>query len=142
MMSPTGTCVDVIVGFPGETQEEFEKTYNFLKELDISYLHVFTYSERAKTTAFKSEEKVPMGIRKNRSRELQALSERKKRLFYQQHIQSNKSVLFESKHENDYVTGFTENYIKVKIKDKPDIINSVKNVFLKEVHSDGIILCE
>jgi len=134
--------VDVIVGFPGETQEEFEKTYNFLKELDISYLHVFTYSERAKTTAFKSEEKVPMGIRKNRSRELQALSERKKRLFYQQHIQSNKSVLFESKHENDYVTGFTENYIKVKIKDKPDIINSVKNVFLKEVHSDGIILCE
>ena len=134
--------VDVIVGFPGETEEEFEKTYEYLKELNISYLHVFTYSERAKTNAIKSLDKVPMDVRRNRSRKLQFLSERKKQLFYQQQIQSKKSVLFESKHEQDYITGFTENYVKVKIKDKPDIINSVKNVFLKELQSDGIMLCE
>ena len=134
--------VDVIVGFPGETQEEFEKTYEYLKELNISYLHVFTYSERAKTNAIKSLDKVPMDVRRNRSRKLQFLSERKKLLFYQQQIQSKKSVLFESKLEQDYITGFTENYVKVKIKDKPDIINSVKNVFLKELQSDGIMLCE
>ena len=83
-----------------------------------------------------------MNVRKKRSQDLQSLSERKKRLFYQQHIQSNQTVLFENTIDNDYVTGFTENYIKVKIKDKPDIINSLKNVFLKEMHSDGVMLCE
>tara|TARA_B100000401_G_scaffold437362_1_gene382779 strand:- start:724 stop:2022 length:1299 start_codon:yes stop_codon:yes gene_type:complete len=134
--------VDVIVGYPGETYHEFQKTYEYLKDLDVSYLHVFTYSERANTTAIKLGEKIPMNVRKKRSQDLQSLSERKKRLFYQQHIQSNQTVLFENTIDNDYVTGFTENYIKVKIKDKPDIINSLKNVFLKEMHSDGVMLCE
>ena len=134
--------VDVIVGYPGETDEEFQKTLTYLKDLDVSYLHVFTYSERANTTAIKLGDKVPMDIRKKRSRELQILSERKKRLFYQQQIQSNKTVLFENAIDNNYITGFTENYIKVKIKEKPDIINSLKNVFLKEMHPDGVMLCE
>ena len=134
--------VDVIVGYPGETYHEFQKTYEYLKDLDVSYLHVFTYSERANTTAIKLGEKIPMNVRKKRSQDLQSLSERKKRLFYQQHIQSNQTVLFENTIDNDYITGFTENYIKVKIKDKPDIINSLKNVFLKEMHSDGVMLCE
>tara|TARA_B100001758_G_scaffold246377_1_gene261323 strand:- start:1492 stop:2790 length:1299 start_codon:yes stop_codon:yes gene_type:complete len=134
--------VDVIVGYPGETYHEFQKTYEYLKDLDVSYLHVFTYSERANTTAIKLGEKVPMNVRKKRSQDLQSLSERKKRLFYQQHVQSNQTVLFENTIDNDYITGFTENYIKVKIKDKPDIINSLKNVFLKEMHSDGVMLCE
>ena len=134
--------VDVIVGYPGETYHEFQKTYEYLKDLDVSYLHVFTYSERANTTAIKLGEKVPMDVRKKRSQDLQSLSERKKRLFYQQHIQSNQTVLFENTIDNDYVTGFTENYIKVKIKDKPDIINSLKNVFLKEMQPDGVMLCE
>ena len=134
--------VDVIVGYPGETYHEFQKTYEYLKELNVSYLHVFTYSERANTSAVKIGEKVPMDVRKKRSQDLQILSERKKRLFYQQHIQSNQTVLFENTIDNDYITGFTENYIKVKIKDKPDIINSLKNVFLKEMHPDGVMLCE
>ncbi len=134
--------VDVIVGYPGETYHEFQKTYEYLKELDVSYLHVFTYSERANTTAIKLGEKIPMNVRKKRSQDLQILSERKKRLFYQKHIKSNQTVLFENTIENDYVTGFTENYIKVKIKDKPDIINSLKNVFLKEMDSEGIMICE
>ena len=96
-LMPNGCIgVDVIVGFPGETDEHFLETVNFLNALDISYLHVFTYSERANTTAKKMAGSVPMSIRKERSKQLHILSEKKKRAFYQSQLNSNQSVLFEA----------------------------------------------
>ena len=110
------TCigVDVIVGFPGESDEEFMKTYNFLKDLDISYLHVFTYSERANTTANKMDEVVPMHVRKDRSKMLHILSDKKKRAFYESQVGKEGTVLWESENNDGWMYGFTENYIKMK----------------------------
>lgn len=106
--------VDVIVGFPGETEEAFMETYNYLNELNISYLHVFTYSERANTTAKKMDGVIPMNIRKERSKMLRILSEKKKRAFYESQVGKSGTVLWESQNDNGYINGFTENYIKVK----------------------------
>src|SRR5690606_13848612 len=117
--------VDVIVGFPGETEEEFMETVNFLNELNISYLHVFTYSERANTTAKKMANSVPLNIRRERSRQLQILSEKKRRAFYETQLHSDQHVLFEAEEEMGIMYGFTENYVKVKTPYNPELVNQV-----------------
>ncbi len=134
--------VDVIVGFPGETDEEFMDSLNFIKDLDISYLHVFTYSERANTGAPKLGEFVPMEKRKERSKMLHILSDKKKRAFYEQNLGSERTVLFESEEENGVMHGFTENYVKVKIPFNENLINQFRKVRLTEIDRDGIVKVE
>lgn len=134
--------VDVIVGFPGETDEEFMDTIDFLKDIDISYLHVFTYSERANTTAVKLGDAVPMNVRKERSKMLHILSDKKKRLFYEQNIGSTRTVLFENEEDTGIMYGFTENYVKVKAAFDPTKINTFQTVRLTEIDRDGVMKCE
>ena len=106
--------VDVIVGFPGETEEDFNTTYDYLANLDVAYLHVFTYSERANTTAIRKEDVVPMPVRHERSKKLQLLSEKLKRNFYESQIGKSGTVLFEEAEQEGFMYGFTENYIKIR----------------------------
>ncbi len=134
--------VDVIVGFPGETDELFQETMDFLKDLDISYLHVFTYSERANTTAPKLGQPVPMSIRKDRSKMLHILSDKKKRAFYESQIGKEYEVLFEKEENEGWMYGFTANYIKVKLPLNIQLINSIKSVKVKGIDKDGLALCE
>jgi threonylcarbamoyladenosine tRNA methylthiotransferase MtaB len=129
--------VDVIIGFPGETEEEFLKTYEFLNELACSYLHVFTYSERANTEAVKLPEVVPQQERNKRSKMLRSLSEKKKRAFYEEHIGSDTKVLYENDIENVRMHGFTENYIRVSAPHDPDKINSIKKVTITAINNNG-----
>jgi threonylcarbamoyladenosine tRNA methylthiotransferase MtaB len=129
--------VDVIVGFPGETHEDFLDTYNFLNELNVSYLHVFTYSERANTKAIEMENAVPMKERNERSKMLRNLSEKKRRKFYQENLGTNAVVLFEDDVEDGIMYGFTENYIRVGAKYDPILINETKPVHLKEINEKG-----
>jgi len=131
--------VDVIVGFPGETEEDFLATYNFLNELDISYLHVFTYSERANTTAAKMESPVPMKTRRERSKMLRILSEKKKRVFYEKNLGKTATVLFEDDVEDELMHGFTENYVRVSAKYDPMLINELKSVKLKSINDKGFV---
>jgi threonylcarbamoyladenosine tRNA methylthiotransferase MtaB len=137
------TCigVDVIVGFPGETDDDFLATVNFLKDLDISYLHVFTYSERANTGASKLGTKVPMDTRRERSKLLHLLSDRKKLAFYQTQIGKNKNVLFEQEENEGFLYGFTENYVKVKTAFDARLINQIVGVQLTEIDRDGLMKC-
>ena len=111
--------VDVITGFPGETEEEFLKTYHFLNELDLSYLHVFTYSERANTPALRMEGAVPQSVRSDRSKMLRTLSEKKKRFFYEQHLNTMHQVLFEANPEDGKMHGFTETTFEWKRSSTP-----------------------
>ena len=127
--------VDVIVGFPGETKEEFNKTIEYLKSLPISYLHVFTYSERANTNAPKMNDVVPMDIRRKRSKQLRILSLKLKLKFYNENIGYKGKVLLESKEENNLI-GFTENYIKVKIPFDDKMINTIQEVRIEKINSD------
>ena len=127
--------VDVIVGFPGETEEEFNKTTEYLKSLPISYLHVFTYSERANTNAPKMNDVVPMDVRRKRSKQLRILSLKLKLKFYNENIGYKGRVLLESKEENNLI-GFTENYIKVKIPFEDKIINTIQEVRIEKINSD------
>ncbi|MDP4933517.1 MAG: tRNA (N(6)-L-threonylcarbamoyladenosine(37)-C(2))-methylthiotransferase MtaB, partial [Salibacteraceae bacterium] len=106
--------VDVIVGFPGETDEEFMKTVEFIKSLDVSYLHVFTYSERANTTALRIDEVIPMQVRQERNKTLTNLSLKKKRAFYETQVGSTHPVLWEAADNEGMIHGFTENYVKVQ----------------------------
>ena len=129
--------VDVIVGFPGETDELFLETYNFLNELNISYLHVFTYSERANTRAVDMEGVVPMKKRNERSKMLRILSEKKRRKFYEENLGQTFTVLFEEDIEDGMMHGFTENYIRVAAKYDPMLINELKVVTLDEVMANG-----
>ncbi|WP_460538702.1 tRNA (N(6)-L-threonylcarbamoyladenosine(37)-C(2))-methylthiotransferase MtaB [Echinicola sediminis] len=129
--------VDVIVGFPGETDELFLETYNFLNELPVSYLHVFTYSERANTRATEMEGVVPMKIRHERSKMLRILSEKKRRKFYEENIGRTFDVLFEDDVEDGKMHGFTENYIRVSAKYDPLLINEIKKVTLSEINDKG-----
>lgn len=133
--------VDVIVGFPGETEEEFLKTYRFLNELPVSYLHVFTYSERPNTTAIRLNETVPMGERKKRNKMLTILSEKKKRLFYEQQAGKEFTVLFEQEEKEGEMYGFTENYIKVKTPFNAALVNELVNVKLGEMDANGVYSC-
>ncbi|SMD44022.1 threonylcarbamoyladenosine tRNA methylthiotransferase MtaB [Aquiflexum balticum DSM 16537] len=129
--------VDVIVGFPGETDELFLETYNFLNELDISYLHVFTYSERANTRASEMDEVVPMKKRNERSKMLRILSEKKRRKFHEENLGKTFTVLFEEDIEDGQMHGFTENYIRVAAKYDPLLINELKQVTLNEINIKG-----
>lgn len=133
--------VDVIVGFPGETDEEFMDTIDFLKDLDISYLHVFTYSERANTTAVKLGNPVPMAVRRERSKILHILSDKKKRAFYEQNLGTERSVLFEHEEDEGVMFGFTENYVKVKFPYDAEMANTFRKVKLTEIDRDGIMKC-
>jgi threonylcarbamoyladenosine tRNA methylthiotransferase MtaB len=134
--------VDVIVGFPGETDEEFLETMDFLKDTDVSYLHVFTYSERANTTAVKLGDPVPQSVRKQRSQQLHILSDKKKRAFYEQNIGSARTVLFEAEEDNGIMYGFTENYVKVKLPFDPELVNTLQEITLTEIDRDGVMKCE
>ena len=134
--------VDVIVGFPGETDEEFSKTVEFLKDLDISYLHVFTYSERANTTAIKMGDSVPMDIRRERSKILHLLSDRKKRHFYEQNRGQIRTALIESEQDEGWMYGFTNNYVKVRIPFDLSLANKLVEVKLTKVNSDDSMDCE
>ncbi|MFM6934487.1 MAG: tRNA (N(6)-L-threonylcarbamoyladenosine(37)-C(2))-methylthiotransferase MtaB [Flavobacteriales bacterium] len=134
--------VDVIVGFPGETDADFMETIDFLKDLPISYLHVFTYSERANTGAPKLGEAVPMEVRRERSKQLHLLSDRKKRQFYAENVDSKRSVLFEQEEDNGMMYGFTENYIKVKYPYDANLVNTFQDIQLLEVDRDGMMKCE
>lgn len=133
--------VDVIVGFPGETEAEFIKTVDFIKNLDVSYLHVFTYSERANTTAIKMGDSVPMDVRRERSKILHNLSEKKKRAFYEQNIGTHGAVLFEHEESEGMMYGFTANYIKVKLPYNADLVNNFCLVNMTGIDKEGIMEC-
>lgn len=129
--------VDVIVGFPGETEEEFLKTYQFLNELDIAYLHVFPYSERPNTTAKKMQGRIAKSVRHDRVGMLRSLSEKKRRAFYGNNLGATRPVLFEAEEKSGFMHGFTDNYIKVKAAYDPLLVNEIANVKLENMNEDG-----
>lgn len=131
--------VDVITGFPGESDEHFLDTYNFINELDISYLHVFTYSERAQTGALKMEGKVPVAKRKDRTNMLRILSEKKRRAFYDSQIGKVKSVLFEAENDGEKMYGFTENYLKVELPYDPMYVNEIRKAKMLSQTDDATL---
>ena len=131
--------VDVIVGFPGETDELFLETYHFLNQLDISYLHVFSYSERPNTAAVNFEGVVPKKTRAKRSKMLRGLSAKMRRSFYESQLGNTLTVLFESENKEGYIHGFTENYVKVKSPWNPELVNTLHKVTLSEIDEDGLV---
>ena len=131
--------VDVIIGYPGETDELFLETYNFLNQLDISYLHVFTYSERVNTTAQKLPGKVPMKTRNERSKMLHILSDKKRRFFYEQQLQKKFPVLWEAENDQDIMYGFTSNYVKVQTNYDPSLVNEIMEVQLEQITADMLV---
>ena len=131
--------VDVIVGYPGETEEDFLTSYRFLVDLDISYLHVFTYSERPNTEALTIEEVIPQAVRNKRSKMLRALSVKKRRAFYESQLGKSYTVLFEGENKKGYCTGFTENYVKVRTPWNPELVNSLQEVVLESIDSEGYV---
>ena len=134
--------VDVIVGFPGETDAHFLDTYNFLNTLDISYLHVFTYSERENTEAATMEGVVSKNVRAKRSKMLRGLSVKKRRAFYESQLGSTRTVLFENENKEGYIHGFTENYVKVKAPWNPELANTLHQIELTKIGDDGIVRFE
>lgn len=134
--------VDVIVGFPGETDEHFLETYHFLNELDISYLHVFTYSERDNTEAVLMDGVIPDAVRAKRSKMLRGLSAKKRNAFYESQLGKEKTVLFESDNKQGYIHGFTENYVKVKAPWDPALVNTLHKVKLTKIDVDGMVRFE
>jgi len=134
--------VDVIVGFPGETDEHFLETYYFLNDLDISYLHVFTYSERDNTEAVLMDGVVPDAVRAKRSKMLRGLSAKKRNAFYTSQLGKEKTVLFESDNKQGYIHGFTENYVKVKAPWDPSLVNTLHKVKLTKIDADGMVRFE
>ena len=131
--------VDVIVGFPGETDEDFLETYKFIEALDISYLHVFTYSERANTLAAEMDDTIPMQTRRKRNEMLRNLSEKKKRHFYNQFLGRYRSVLFEAAKDKNMMNGFTDNYVKIEMPIQPDMINKIASVQLLKINDNGLV---
>lgn len=131
--------VDVIVGFPGETDEHFLDTYHFLHDLDISYLHVFTYSERDNTEAILMDGIVPNNVRAKRSKMLRGLSVKKRRAFYESQLGTIRTVLFEGENKEGYIYGFTENYVKVKTPWNPALVNTLHAVELTHIDEDGSV---
>ncbi|MBC7494947.1 MAG: tRNA (N(6)-L-threonylcarbamoyladenosine(37)-C(2))-methylthiotransferase MtaB [Flavobacterium sp.] len=131
--------VDVIVGFPGETDEHFLETYHFLNEMDISYLHVFTYSERDNTEAALMDGVVAINVRNKRSKMLRTLSVKKRRSFYENQLNSTRTVLFESENKQGFIHGFTENYVKVKTPWNPDLVNTLHQIKLTKIDDDGCV---
>jgi len=131
--------VDVIVGFPGESDEYFLETYYFLNDLDISYLHVFTYSERDNTEAAEMQGIIPANVRAKRSKMLRSLSVKKRRAFYESQIGTNRTVLFESENKEGYIHGFTENYVRVKTPWNPELSNTLHEIKLTKLDEDGSV---
>ena len=131
--------VDVIVGFPGETEEEFNETYEFLKALNISYLHVFSYSERDNTESLKINHKIPKKIRAIRSQILRKLSDKKKMNFYKSNINQIRPVLFESKNYDGYIYGYTDNYIRVKTIWSKSLVDKIVECKLLELDNDLVV---
>jgi threonylcarbamoyladenosine tRNA methylthiotransferase MtaB len=131
--------VDVIVGFPGETEELFLETYNYLNEQDISYLHVFTYSERPNTEAVDMDGVIPKKIRAKRSKMLRGLSVKKRRAFYESQLGNTTKVLFESENKEGFINGFTENYVKVKTPWNPEFVNTIHEITLTTIDEDGLV---
>lgn len=131
--------VDVIVGFPGESEEGFQTTYDFIKDLPVSYLHVFTYSERPNTTALRIDDVVPMSVRQERNKQLRYLSHKKKQAFYQSQLGTTGKVLFEAEEDNGMMNGFTENYIKVQVPFDSTLVNEIKEVKLESIHRNGLV---
>ena len=131
--------VDVITGFPGEKQADFMESYDFINDLDISYLHVFTYSERANTLAMEMDDVVPIKIRHERSAMLRNLSVKKRRKFYEDNLGREEFVLFENDIENGRMHGFTRNYIRVSAKYDPVLINEVVPVSLSKINENGLV---
>ncbi|MDD5151752.1 MAG: tRNA (N(6)-L-threonylcarbamoyladenosine(37)-C(2))-methylthiotransferase MtaB [Flavobacterium sp.] len=134
--------VDVIVGFPGETDEHFLETYHFLNDLAISYLHVFTYSERDNTEAAEMEGVIPANVRAKRSKMLRSLSVKKRRAFYESQIGTKRTILFESENKEGYIHGFTENYVRVKTPWNPDLVNTLQEINLTKIDDDGSVRME
>lgn len=134
--------VDVIVGFPGETDEHFLETYHFLNDLDISYLHVFTYSERDNTEAALMSDIIPANVRAKRSKMLRGLSVKKRRAFYESQLGTNRTVLFEGENKEGYIHGFTENYVKVKTPWNPELVNTLREINLTKIDEDGSVRME
>ncbi|HXC04305.1 MAG TPA: radical SAM protein, partial [Bacteroidia bacterium] len=134
--------VDVITGFPGETDAYFMETYEYLNKLDISYLHVFTYSERDNTEAQQMDQVVPVAVRRKRNKMLRILSIKKLRQFYEQHRQTSRNVLFEIEPSNGFLHGFTDNYIKIKTPYLPELCNQVSDVRLLDIREDGCMEIE
>ncbi len=132
--------VDVIVGFPQETDDDFLDTYNFVNELDISYLHVFTYSERANTKAIEMDGVVPVPVRNQRNAMLRTLSEKKKRYFYQQFLGTTRLALMEQEQHGNVMHGFTDNYIKVSMPFDALYVNQLVNVYLQDFDDAGNVL--
>ena len=130
---------DVIVGFPGETDKEFLETYDFISRLDLSYLHVFTYSERNNTEAIKFDKVVPKNVRSKRSKMLRSLSVKLKRKFYATQIGTTRNVLFETENRNGFVYGFSNNYVRVKYPWRNYLADKIVPFELKEIDSDGLV---
>ncbi|MEO0787208.1 MAG: tRNA (N(6)-L-threonylcarbamoyladenosine(37)-C(2))-methylthiotransferase MtaB [Bacteroidota bacterium] len=131
--------VDLIVGFPGETSEDFLETHRFVQELDVSYLHVFTYSERPNTKAVSMDGVVPLQERRKRNDMLSILSEKKRRYFYNQHLGETRPVLLEKGKKPGFLTGFTDNYVKIEVELEETWINHVVDMDLTEITAEGVV---
>jgi threonylcarbamoyladenosine tRNA methylthiotransferase MtaB len=131
--------VDVIVGFPGETDQHFLDTYTFLVDMPVSYLHVFSYSERPNTIAAKMKNQVSKKIKNKRSKMLRGLSAKKRHAFYESQLQKTKTILFEAENKEGYIEGFTENYVKVRMPWDPALQNQTKSATLTEIDKGGIM---
>lgn len=131
--------VDVIVGFPGETKADFDESFRFINELNISYLHVFTYSERPNTPAYDMGDIVDMGERRRRNKMLTILSEKKRRYFYEQHIGETRPVLFEASKQEGKLSGFTDNYIRIQMPFQDHLLNEIEPVKLGSITPDNLV---
>jgi len=140
VMPNCGIGIDVIVGTPGETNDYFENCYSFLETIDFSYLHVFSYSPRENTDALAIEPKVQESVKAERSKRLHELSVKKMQAFYQRQIGETHSVLFEQKNNQGFITGFTNNYIKVEVPFLKNLVNEIKSVELLSIQTDGNVL--
>ena len=131
--------VDVIVGFPGESDQHFLDTYSFLVDLPVSYLHVFSYSERPNTPAASMQNQVPKAVRQKRSKMLRGLSAKKRHDFYESQLQKTKTILFEAENKEGYIQGFTENYVKVRTPWDPALQNQTLKATLSEIDQKGMV---
>ena len=131
--------VDVIVGFPGESDQHFLDTYAFLVDLPVSYLHVFSYSERPNTPAAEMKNQVSKTIKNKRSKMLRGLSAKKRHAFYESQLQKTKTILFEAENKEGYIQGFTENYVKVRMPWDPALQNQIRSATLAEIDQKGMV---
>lgn len=139
LMPDTCIGVDVIVGFPGESDQHFLDTYSFLVDLPVSYLHVFSYSERPNTPAASMQNQVPKAVRQKRSKMLRGLSAKKRHAFYESQLQKTKNILFEAENKEGYIQGFTENYVKVRMPWDPAFQNQTLKATLSEIDQKGMV---